>query len=324
MLVIRPALVSDFGTMARAFHDSVRQAARQDYTEDQLRAWSPEILSPEHWQRRTANLEVRVALMGEALAGFIGFTLAGYIDLLFTRPEFVRQGVAKTLLREAEDALTKLGVTTAWTEASLTARRFFEAMGYRFVREQTVCCGGVELRNCRMEKTLTQGGAASARSITLKRSETLAPQVGRILESVSARLRGLVPDAEFHHIGATAIPGSLTKGDLDVLLLVSPARFQATVDLLRQHFVVKQPMNWTSEFASFGDDLGYELPLGIQVVVKDSSADFLLFLRDYFVANPDALAEYNRLKSAHAQEGPEDYWKAKDAFLAKILAARPR
>ena len=158
--------------------------------------------------------------------------------------------------------------------------------------------------------------------ITLKSADALAAKVEPILDRVFARLRVLVPDAELHHVGATAISGSLTKGDVDVLVQVSPARFQATVDVLRQHFVVKQPMNWTSEFASFGDDTGYELPLGIQVFVRDSSGDFLLFLRDYFIANPYALADYNRLKMAHADEGPEGYWKAKDAFFAKLLASR--
>jgi GrpB-like predicted nucleotidyltransferase (UPF0157 family) len=162
------------------------------------------------------------------------------------------------------------------------------------------------------------------RSIILQMADDLAPQVEGILDRVFARLRVLVPDAELHHVGATAISGSLTKGDVDVLVRVSPARFQATVDALRGQFAVKQPMNWTSDFASFGDDTGYELPLGIQVFVRDSSGDFLLFLRDYFIANRDALADYNRLKMAHADEGPEGYWKAKDAFLAKILASRAR
>ena len=162
------------------------------------------------------------------------------------------------------------------------------------------------------------------RSIILQMADDLAPQVEGILDRVFARLRVLVPDAELHHVGATAISGSLTKGDVDVLVRVSPARFQATVEVLQAHFAVKQPMNWTSDFASFGDDTGYELPLGIQLFVRDSSGDFLLFLRDYFIANPDALADYNRLKMAHADEGPEGYWKAKDAFLAKILASRAR
>jgi GrpB-like predicted nucleotidyltransferase (UPF0157 family) len=162
------------------------------------------------------------------------------------------------------------------------------------------------------------------KSITLRKADELIPQVESILDRVFAQVRGLVPDAELHHIGATALPGALTKGDVDVLLRVTPARFQSAVDVLRPHFAVKQPVNWTSEFASFGDDVGHDLPVGIQVVVKDSSADFLLYLRDYFTARPEALSEYNRLKVAHADEGEEGYWRAKDEFFARILASRKR
>jgi len=158
--------------------------------------------------------------------------------------------------------------------------------------------------------------------VNLKTVDELMPQVKRTLSQVYAQLEALVPDAELHHIGATAIPGALTKGDVDVLLRASGARFQAVVDVLKRHFTIKQPANWTPEFASFGDDTSFELPLGVQVVIKDAREDFLLFLRDYFVSHHDALADYNRLKITHAAEGPEGYWKAKDRFLTKILSLR--
>jgi GNAT superfamily N-acetyltransferase len=154
LLEIRPALNSDFGVVGRIFHDSIQQVARGDYTEEQLRAWSPAEHSGEHWQRRTAALEVRVAVVESLVAGFIGFSHSGHIDLLFVRPEFIRRGIARALLLDAELVLRQLNVETGWTEASLTARPFFQTMGYRVVREQTVCCGGVDLRNCRMEKVL--------------------------------------------------------------------------------------------------------------------------------------------------------------------------
>jgi putative acetyltransferase len=156
MVLIRPALESDFGAIGRVFHDAVRQIARDNYTEEQVRAWSPEERDAEHWQRRTAKVKVNVAVLESVVAGFIGFSDSGYIDLLFVRPEFVRLGIAKALLLGAERALGQLGVETAWTEASLTARSFFQTMGYGAVRKQTVCCGGVKLRNYRMEKVLTQ------------------------------------------------------------------------------------------------------------------------------------------------------------------------
>lgn len=159
-------------------------------------------------------------------------------------------------------------------------------------------------------------------SMLLKKSDELLPQVERVLARLFSRISALLPEAELHHIGATALPGALTKGDIDVLLRVPLRRFSTAVDVLRQHFQIKQAVNWTPEFASFGDDTGYELRVGIQVVIKDSSMDFLLFLHDHFLHNPQALDEYNRLKTAHSDADHEHYWKAKDEFLSRILAAR--
>jgi GrpB-like predicted nucleotidyltransferase (UPF0157 family) len=159
-------------------------------------------------------------------------------------------------------------------------------------------------------------------SITLKTSDELLPVVQPILEHLFGRIRVLLPDAELHHIGATAVPGALTKGDIDILLRMSPSEFTVAVAALKQHFRTKQPANWSPEFASFGDDTAYALPVGVQVVVKGSSVDFLLFFREYFIKNSEALDEYNRLKATHFKDGQEGYWKAKDEFLSKILAAR--
>jgi len=140
------------------------------------------------------------------------------------------------------------------------------------------------------------------------------------LRRVSTLLGPLLPDVELHHIGATAIPGALTKGDLDVLLRVENSKFSSVLDILRENFAIKQPQNWSPYFASFGSDTGYSLPLGVQLVVKDSETDFLLFIRDYLLAHPEIVAELNRVKRAYADKGPEEYWSAKDRILAPIVA----
>jgi uncharacterized protein len=118
------------------------------------------------------------------------------------------------------------------------------------------------------------------------------------------------------------VPGALTKGDIDILLRTSPSDFALTVAALKRHFQIKQRANWTLEFASFGEDAAYDLPVGVQVVVKNSRMDFFLFLREYFIKNPASLDEYNRMKAAHSRDGEKGYWKAKDEFLSKILAGR--
>jgi uncharacterized protein len=42
----------------------------------------------------------------------------------------------------------------------------------------------------------------------------------------------MVPEAEIEHIGATSVPGALTKGDVDLLVSVPAERFGAAVAAL--------------------------------------------------------------------------------------------
>ena len=155
-------------------------------------------------------------------------------------------------------------------------------------------------------------------------SDDLAPGLQAPLARISAQLSGWLPTAEFHHIGATAIPGSVTKGDVDVLLRVEAADFSSSVNTLRQHFTINQPENWTDGFASFADDHSYPFPLGVQLVVKDSEFDFFLFLLEYFTSNLAHLAEYNRIKLEAAPLGVEEYRNAKERYLTPIIAHRPK
>ena len=158
----------------------------------------------------------------------------------------------------------------------------------------------------------------------LTSSNDLAPEVRLVITSIAKQLSSLLPRAEFHHIGATAIPGAVTKGDVDVLLRVEASDFLSAVSALRGRFAIKQPENWTEVFASFGDDSSYQFPIGVQLVVKDSEGDIFLFLHDYLTSDPKHLAEYNRVKRESAPNGPEAYWKAKDRYLSSILASRPK
>jgi GrpB-like predicted nucleotidyltransferase (UPF0157 family) len=155
-------------------------------------------------------------------------------------------------------------------------------------------------------------------------SDNLAPVLQVYLPAISARLSELLPKAEFHHVGATAIPRAVTKGDVDVLLRVEQVDFPSAVGVLRSRFEIRQPENWTAVFASFGDDSSYPFPLGVQLVVRDSEADFFLFLHEYFTSDFAHLSEYNRIKTESAPRGSEEYWKAKDRYLSSILASQPR
>ena len=138
-------------------------------------------------------------------------------------------------------------------------------------------------------------------------------------------IAALVPGAEVEHIGATAVAGLLTKGDLDLLARVDASRFPAAVEALKGTYDTSQPESWTDDFASFADPQPRELPVSIQLVAVDSVWD-LRFRRwlKLLTVDPAVRHRYNELKRAHTGAGSDAYLKAKAAFIDAELEARER
>jgi GrpB-like predicted nucleotidyltransferase (UPF0157 family)/predicted O-methyltransferase YrrM len=149
------------------------------------------------------------------------------------------------------------------------------------------------------------------------RVQDLARQVERVLAAIRRELQSLVPDAEVEHIGATALPASLTKGDVDVNLRVDSTRFRPVVATLSGRFAIAQSQNWTDAYASFEDN-SFDLPLGIQVTVEGSDDDFLVALRNRLRDDPGLRREYDEIKRDAAPAGRDAYWQAKSDFLRGV------
>lgn len=156
--------------------------------------------------------------------------------------------------------------------------------------------------------------------IELRPVEALQAQVDAVLARELPRLRQLAPAAAIEHIGSTAIPGTLTKGDVDVALRTTASDFPLVVAALRPHYAAAQRENWTAAFASFKDDHTGPLPFGIQVVVRGSGNDDFVRLRELLRTDATARSRYNAIKQAHAGADPEAYWQAKDRLIRELLA----
>jgi len=64
----------------------------------------------------------------------------------------------------------------------------------------------------------------------------LWPLVDRAFQRHSREIRVLVPSATVEHVGATAVPGLLTKGDLDLLVRVPPGEVDAAIEALQLRY----------------------------------------------------------------------------------------
>jgi GrpB-like predicted nucleotidyltransferase (UPF0157 family) len=144
-----------------------------------------------------------------------------------------------------------------------------------------------------------------------------------------ARIARLLPGAEVTHVGSTAVPGALTKGDVDLMVRVAADELEAAARALSGAYAIHQPENWSPTFASFLDAEAGDPPVGVQLVAEGSKDEalfepFLAALRD----DPELLAEYNALKRRLDGSDYELYTRAKGEFIERVLAsdesARPR
>lgn len=146
---IRTATSADITQIAKLYRDTILQVNAWDYDAEQVKAWSARWANVEGWQRRVAQQYFIVAVRHETIIGFASMDSLNYIDMLFVDHGHQRQGIATALLTALESKAS--GILT--TDASITARPFFERQGYKIISQQTVMIADTALVNYRMQKS---------------------------------------------------------------------------------------------------------------------------------------------------------------------------
>lgn len=145
---IRPFRPEDGPAAARLFRATILAVNRNDYGEAACRAWAAGADDEAAWTASFAGHAAFAAEEDGALLGFGDVRPDGYVDRLFVHASRQGEGIGTALLAALVRAA---GVRRLCTEASLTARPFFLARGWRVVRRQTVERRGVRLENVLME-----------------------------------------------------------------------------------------------------------------------------------------------------------------------------
>lgn len=154
MIAIRAYHDEDLDGLIGLFRDSIRRVAIADYTLAQILAWAPDDIDRERFASRRLNRNTWVAEIEGVLAGFTDLEPDGHVDLLYVSADHQRLGVAQALYEQVENRARALSLSRLFTEASKTARPFFERQGFVVTVEQSVPVNGESLTNYRMEKSL--------------------------------------------------------------------------------------------------------------------------------------------------------------------------
>ncbi|MEB9971746.1 GNAT family N-acetyltransferase [Bacillus cereus] len=135
-IIIRTFQKKDLDQVLQLFYETVHTVNAKDYNELQLQAWAPERLDRENWLQ---SLEKNISYVADhkgMIVGFGDYNDDRYVDRLFTHKDYQGKRVVSYILQKLEKEAVNLGHREIYTEASITAKPFFESKDFICIKEQ--------------------------------------------------------------------------------------------------------------------------------------------------------------------------------------------
>lgn len=144
----------DAAAIVALFRDTIRRINRKDYSAEQVRAWAPDEIDVASWAEKLTERYSIVVETNGIIMGFGDIEDDGHLGHLYVHADHQACGVGRLLMTDLEAEARRRGIARLFTEASITARPFFEHCGFSLLAQQVVVCRGVEFVNFRMDKHL--------------------------------------------------------------------------------------------------------------------------------------------------------------------------
>jgi putative acetyltransferase len=119
---------------------------------EQINAWAPEKIDIDVWERLLSKNHTVVVESKDIIVGFGDMDKTGHFNRLYVHKDFQGQGIATIIISELEKYAQLSGIVVVTTEASVTAKPFFEKRGYQIIKQQTIELKGQTLTNFVMKK----------------------------------------------------------------------------------------------------------------------------------------------------------------------------
>ena len=142
----------------------------------------------------------------------------------------------------------------------------------------------------------------------------------RAFDVVAGALSALLPSAEIEHVGSTAVPGCIGKGDIDVLVRVAEPDFApaaATLDAVLARSSRNDATDTYVEYDWEQDGVSASVQL---VVVGTLLDDRFRGFKSVLLGDPRAVERYNSFKASCAGMPMEQYRERKRKLIDELLA----
>lgn len=153
-ITIRKAREEDIVEMKRLFKETVQKINIADYNEKQTKVWVSAVDNADFLKEQVATQHFFVAAKDDVLYGFASITDEGLIDFVYVHKDHQREGVAQKLYDHLITVAKEKGIKTVTVMASITAKPFFEHLGFTMRSMQMRIREGIRLKNFKMELVL--------------------------------------------------------------------------------------------------------------------------------------------------------------------------
>ncbi len=157
-------------------------------------------------------------------------------------------------------------------------------------------------------------------TVTFLLETDVRDKISHLCNRVRRRLSGVLPDAELQHVGSTSIPGSVTKGDLDIQVRVVASDYEDSKEKLARLYNVNVGGFGSDDAISF-EDYSTDPPHGVHLTVIDGSCDVQWRFRDTLRASAKLSRAFDELKRGFEGRSMEQYREAKEEFVLRVQAS---
>jgi putative acetyltransferase len=165
-IIIRRAHLSDHSRIVQLQQCSLQVLCQKDYSVEQVKVLLKDKRDYKNWKWGET---VFVAEYERTIVGFAARN-QNWITAVYVHPEFTRKGIGSRLLNILEDDSRACGINSLFVDASITAKPFYDSLGYQMRTPVLICVRGVQVHCIEMRKVM--GPGSDNRQVTFKNTSS--------------------------------------------------------------------------------------------------------------------------------------------------------
>lgn len=138
---------SDLEDILTIFNGTVQAINKKDYTQQQIDQWVQLKPDYEKWHATLDSTYSVVALNRMEVIGFGNISDTGELDYLYVDKKWIGYGIGKMIATDLMNHALNAGAKELTVYSSITAKPFFESLGFELVEQKVQYRNGVMLMN---------------------------------------------------------------------------------------------------------------------------------------------------------------------------------